>query len=87
MAEILSFVFAVIVIYVLVKHEKKEEPSSSRYDKMPDDAKLTYSEWQSLDENNVDLSATKNEWHELEKEEKITKEEYEDERDSFYSGE
>lgn len=86
MIEILSFVFAIIVICILVKHEKKEGVSS-RYEKMPKDAKLTYSEWESLDENNVDLSATKNEWHELEKEEKITKAEYENERDNVYSGE
>ncbi len=86
MFELVSLILAVAIVYILAKHGKKEEPSN-RYNQMPDDAKLTYSEWESLDKNNTPLSATKNEWHELEKEEKITKEEYEDERDNFYSGE
>lgn len=74
----LSFLIGLgVLIFVakMIKAEKKIPPSS--YDKTPDNKKMTFEEWDYLDSNGKEPELTRREWEALEKEEKITKGEYE----------
>ncbi len=74
MLQLIIFIILAVFIIKSVKREK-EKPETS-YDKAPPDTKMTFEEWESLSDG-APLSATKEEWQKLDKEEKITKEEYE----------
>ncbi len=69
-------IFIILAVFIIKLIKKDAEKPESIYDKTPPDTKMTFEEWESLSDG-APLSATKEEWQKLDKEEKITKEEYE----------
>ena len=74
---IVGIVMAVFIIKI-VKASKDVPPT--KYDETGDNITMTYEEWEALEETDKPLSATKKEWSEINKGEKMTKDEYEAQR-------
>ncbi len=69
-------IFIILAVFIIKMIKKSGNKPESIYEKTPPDTKMTFEEWESLSDG-APLSATKEEWQKLDKEEKITKEEYE----------
>lgn len=79
---IAAIVFGVLLIKI-IKAGNSEE--NTKYSEVPDNVVMTYEEWEALEDTDKPLSATKKEWSEIEKGEKLTKDEYETQRAAFMS--
>ena len=84
MIELIVGIVLAVFIVKLIKAENNTKPET-KYDEIPDDVKMTYEEWEALEDTDKPLEATKEKWKELNKEEKITKDEYETQKAAFLS--
>ncbi len=84
MIELIVGIVLAVFIVKLIKAENNTKPET-KYDEIPDDVKMTYEEWEALEDTDKPLEATKEKWKELGKEEKITKDEYETQKAAFLS--
>lgn len=76
----IEIIVTAIVIYLILKFDSKGKENYHAYADMPEYTKLTYDEWYSLEYNDKPLELTKEEWEELRLKPKLTKKEYEEEK-------
>lgn len=83
MIELIAGIILVVFVIKIIKAGNTRDTST--YGETPDNVTMTYEEWEALEDTDKPLSATKKEWEEINRGEKLTKDEYETQKAAMLS--